>query len=212
MKKLKIVFENCYGIDSLDESFDFSKKQTIAIYAPNGVMKTSFAKTFEAVSIDKEPKELLFGKLPTWEILSDEVDIDKNDIVVIKSFVNNYVDKNVSTLLVDEVSKEEYNTIYTDILKRKNSIISKLQKLSGEKQADIENIILRDFDSENFLELIFEKVNQEIDFDFSILKYTDIFDKDVIEFLQKPDVIKNIDDYTEKYNLLILNSTNKCNF
>lgn len=206
MKKLKIVLENCYGIDSLDESFDFSKKQTIAIYAPNGVMKTSFAKTFEAVSIDKEPKELLFGKLPTWEILSDEVDIDKNDIVVIKSFVNNYVDKNVSTLLVDEVSKEEYNTIYTDILKRKNSIISKLQKLSGEKQADIENIILRDFDSENFLELIFEKVNQEIDFDFSILKYTDIFDKDVVEFLQKPDVIKNIDDYTEKYNLLIENS------
>ena len=97
MKKLKIVLENCYGIDSLDESFDFSKKQTIAIYAPNGVMKTSFAKTFEAVSIDKEPKELLFGKLPTWEILSDEVDIDKNDIEGILLY---YKDHNTKNMIV----------------------------------------------------------------------------------------------------------------
>lgn len=206
MDKLSVKLENCYGIDGLEETFDFKKNQTIAIYAPNGVMKTSFAKTFESVSLDKEPKELLFGKTPTWKILSDGVDIDKNEIVVIKSFVNDYAEKNVSTLLVDEVSKEEYNTIYADILKRKNTIISKFQKLSGEKNVDIENIVLRDFGSKDFLELIFEKINEEIDFDFSTLKYIEIFDKDVIDFLKKPDVIKNIDDYTDKYNSLIENS------
>ncbi|WP_157887311.1 hypothetical protein [Campylobacter pinnipediorum] len=50
MKKLKIYLENCYGIKKLETEFDFTKKNTYSIYAPNGTMKTSFAKTFKDLS------------------------------------------------------------------------------------------------------------------------------------------------------------------
>jgi len=56
MKKLRIKMHNCYGIESLEYDFDFSieggsqKAKAYAVYAPNGLMKTSFAKSFEAIS------------------------------------------------------------------------------------------------------------------------------------------------------------------
>ncbi|MGZ5575762.1 MAG: hypothetical protein ACXWEV_02710 [Methylobacter sp.] len=45
MNKLKVSLANCYGIQSLDEEFDFAsnpakpKAKAYAIYAPNGLMK-----------------------------------------------------------------------------------------------------------------------------------------------------------------------------
>jgi DNA polymerase III gamma/tau subunit len=50
MKKLDINLENCYGIGKLSHSFDFSKSNSYLIYAPNGTMKSSFAKTFNDIS------------------------------------------------------------------------------------------------------------------------------------------------------------------
>ena len=48
MKSIKVKLENCYGINKLDHEFVFDTDQhTFSIYAPNGVMKTSLAKTFE---------------------------------------------------------------------------------------------------------------------------------------------------------------------
>ena len=55
MNKLEIKLKNCYGIQSLDHEFDFSigskpanpKAKAYAIYAPNGLMKSSLAKTFD---------------------------------------------------------------------------------------------------------------------------------------------------------------------
>jgi hypothetical protein len=56
MNKLKVSLKNCYGIQSLDEEFNFAsnpakpKAKAYAIYAPNGLMKTSFSRTFEALA------------------------------------------------------------------------------------------------------------------------------------------------------------------
>lgn len=55
MKQLNIDLENCFGIGKLNHQFDFEKSNTHLVYAPNGTMKTSFAKTFELVSKD-DPK------------------------------------------------------------------------------------------------------------------------------------------------------------
>lgn len=41
-----VNMKNCYGIDALDHTFDFSNNNMpVLVYAPNGVMKTSLAKT-----------------------------------------------------------------------------------------------------------------------------------------------------------------------
>lgn len=56
MEKLKVSLENCYGIKKLEHNFDFSDGKTCSIYASNGTMKTSFAKTFKDISNGKLQK------------------------------------------------------------------------------------------------------------------------------------------------------------
>lgn len=209
MNKLRLDLKNCFGIDKLEHEFDFSNSRAVAIYAPNGVMKTSFAKTFKAISEGKDPEEQLFGNISECEILTDGVIIDKDEIVVIKSFENKITAENsVTTLLVDEESKSDYDVIYTDILKKKSSLISKLNRISGEKQTDIENKILDDFNFNNteFFKFLSEIKFDEIDYDLSQIKYKEIFEPDVISFIKNPEVKKNIDKYTEKYNSLLEHS------
>ena len=50
MKQLNFDFENCFGISKFKETIDFKTCNTVMIYAPNGTMKTSFAKTLQILS------------------------------------------------------------------------------------------------------------------------------------------------------------------
>ena len=65
MSSLKINLKNCYGIKKIEKEFDFSHNNTFAIYAPNGVMKTSFAKTFKDLSLNLLSKDLIFTERET---------------------------------------------------------------------------------------------------------------------------------------------------
>ena len=105
--------------------------------------------------------------------------------------------------MVDEVSKTEYDKIYSDILKKKNALIVKLNKTSGVKKDDLESLILADFKEKDFFKLLNDIDLTTFDESFSNISYATIFEKDVIEFLKKPEVVENINAYIEKYNALI---------
>jgi len=204
MKNLKLTLENCYGINKLDSNFDFSEKRSFVVYAPNGVMKTSLANTFNDISKGEKPKERLHGNVPICTVLIDNIPIKPTEIFVIKSYQDKYSpDESITTLLVDEVSKTEYDKIYSDILKKKNALIVKLNKTSGVKKDDLESLILADFTEKDFFKLLKEIDLTSFDEDFSNISYATIFEKDVIEFLKKPEVVENINTYIEKYNALI---------
>lgn len=47
MDRVTIDLTNCYGIKKLKYAFDFSQMRAYALYAPNGVMKSSLAQTFQ---------------------------------------------------------------------------------------------------------------------------------------------------------------------
>jgi energy-coupling factor transporter ATP-binding protein EcfA2 len=206
MKELFISLENCYGIGKLEYTFDFNKNSTYSIYAPNGVMKTSFANTFKRLSEKKEPEEKIYNRVPKWDILDDGTAIDVNKIVVIKSLETINTEKSQSTLLVDEHRKKEYDSINNEILEEKKRLILKLNKLSGEKQSDVETKILIDFNAKNLFEFL-AKLNYKDEYqEYSGFKYQDIFNNEVLDFLKKPDVKNNIDSYFEKYNELFNNS------
>ncbi len=64
MDKLNINLENCYGIKKLKAEFDFSTGKVYAIYAPNGVMKSSLAQTFKDIA------ELALGRSLTKMLLN----------------------------------------------------------------------------------------------------------------------------------------------
>lgn len=53
MQKVKINFENCFGIKRFRETLNFQEHKCVLIYAPNGTMKTSFAETLRMIGAEK---------------------------------------------------------------------------------------------------------------------------------------------------------------
>ena len=216
MKKLNIVLENCYGINSLTHEFDFAdkptgnnkiqKRNTFAIYAGNGVMKTSFANTFLDLSNETIPKDKIHNLPSVCNVTCDGAPLSYQDIFVIKSYIPQHEAQNISTLLVSDEKKAEYDKIYSHILKEKNAVIAKLNKLSGVKKDDIEVLILNDLNENDFLECLELYGEKSVDYDFSTVKYNRIFNDDVVNILKENDVIENIAEYTKIYNDLIDNS------
>jgi len=215
MKKLNVVLENCYGINSLTHEFDFTdvkkndtiqKRNTFAIYAGNGVMKTSFANTFLDLSNETSPKDKIHNLPPVCNVTCNGMPLPYQDIFVIKPFIPRHEAQNISTLLVSSEKKTEYDKIYSQILKEKNKVIVRFNKLSGVKKDDIEALILNDLNETDFFECLELYSNKSVDYDFSTVKYNTIFNEDVLRLLEKSDVIENIAKYTEIYNDLIDNS------
>lgn len=203
MNKLTVNLENCFGIEKMNHEFDFSRFNTNVIYASNGVMKTSFANTFKALETGGTPSDRLYGKNSTYEVITDENPINVGIISVIKSFENINTEGSQTKLLVDQATKEEYDTIYSTILGLKKKLIADLNRISGIKQTDIESQMVADFGGKEFYTILSEFVDEELPNDFSEIKYSEIFNNDVLAFLSKPDVQENIELYFSKYKELL---------
>jgi hypothetical protein len=207
MNILNVNLENCYGIPKLNHEFDFTKFGTHLIYASNGVMKTSFANTFQAIEKDQSPRDRIYNKPPVCDITFDGLPIDKNCICVIKSFESVDTSESQSRLLVDSETKEEYDSIYRDINDKKQKLIVDLNKLSGVKKDDLERTLLTDFSVGNFFELLKKETSEFSGIDYTNLKYIDLFNADVLAFLNKPNVKSDIQEYVKEYNKLLDEST-----
>ena len=143
MNSLSIILENCYGIEQLNETLTFQDVNANLIYAPNGVMKTSLAKTFLRISEGKVPEELVYEKLPSFDIKSDGVNISAENILVIEPFRPNFESKNLSTLLVNQEMKKVYDKVYKDILDAKKKLITELNKVYLTDILDIPTCLYR---------------------------------------------------------------------
>ena len=207
MRTLSVSLENCYGIKKLKQEFKFEKSNANLIYAPNGVMKTSFANTFYALStLSKggKPEEKMLNKTPVYEIKVDGVDISEEDILVIKPFDKEFDSGNISTLLVNSTKKNVYDKILKEILEAKKKLIKELNKQSKIKQDDIQDYLTKDLGSKDIFSAIetLQKLNLG-NHTYSTIQYQTIFDPKVIELLGTQDVLNNITEYAKKYNELI---------
>jgi hypothetical protein len=72
MKQLKVELEHCFGIKALSTEFDFSKSNAFAIYAPNGVMKSSLTETFKSVASGSTAGDRLFTNRNSSRSITDE--------------------------------------------------------------------------------------------------------------------------------------------
>lgn len=116
MKKLNIDFENCFGIGKLNHEFKFEdlKSNTFLIYAPNGTMKTSFARTFDVVSKNeakKNPCDRIYtDKNSKYEILVDDSIINPENILVLNAEDNSFDSSNkISNFLASKDLKKQYD-------------------------------------------------------------------------------------------------------
>jgi hypothetical protein len=207
MEKLNFELRNCYGINYLSDSLNFGEKNIFSIYAPNGTMKTSFAKTFLRISEGKTPQDDLYGLESEFTINTEtngvQTAINPQEIFVIKPYKEYTADESISALLVDEERKIEYDTLTANILNKKKSLISKLNRLSGVKKDDLEQIFLHDMGETSLIEFFSSLNFEELSNQYSTIQYTLIFNNDVLAFLQTDDVMTNIANYITQYNSLL---------
>ena len=64
MDKVSIDLKHCYGIKALKRDLDFTKTRAYAIYAPNGVMKSSLAQTFADAAKGDDSHDRIFPGRP----------------------------------------------------------------------------------------------------------------------------------------------------
>lgn len=213
MNKLNIELEHCYGIKKLKYSFDFSTKSTYAIYSPNGIMKTSFAKTCLDFSNGEESKDSIFKTRKTKRSITDETarELDSTQIFVVLPYSQDFKSKKISTLLVNKELKEKYEKIHTDINEKKENLLTELAKHSGLKNG-IEETFSNDFthNEKEFFKSI-QRVKAEIldkeEPAFEEIIYQRIFNEKAVAFLETKDFKTKLAEYINKYNELIESST-----
>tara|TARA_B100001059_G_scaffold67198_1_gene63941 strand:- start:4822 stop:7029 length:2208 start_codon:yes stop_codon:yes gene_type:complete len=207
MDNLKVRFENCYGISSLNETFDLSntrgKTKAYSIYAPNGLMKTSFSRTFDALSKGEQPKEERFNRLPTCTIEVDNVEIKKEQIYVLKSEIEISSDNEaVTNILINQESKIRYDTLISNIHKLKSKLETSLQKKSKLKKGEVENRLINDFQTDNFVRAIELAKEIVIGDDLKSFIYNEIFDPKAISILESPEFLSKSDEFNQRYQEL----------
>jgi len=206
-----VVLKNCYGIKKLEHNFDFSKDNTYAIYAGNGMMKTSFARTFKDLSDGEDSKDLIFPDRKTIRKIVDENNnsINEDQVFVIEPYQEEFEPEKVSTLLVKKELKEKYDKIHLEIDNKKEDILKKLkalEPLSGFKR-DIEEELSETFNCRNDFFICLENLKTDI-LDGKVsgildIVYSEIFNVKVINFLKTKDFKEKLEEYIEKYNELI---------
>lgn len=113
MDKIVCNLTNCYGIQSFQHEFDFSNTNAICVYARNGLMKTSFSKTFKKIQDSKgsEIKDEIFDINGIADVKMDGIPILPGNVFVIKSFESSYESNSITSLLVDDDIKVRISTV-----------------------------------------------------------------------------------------------------
>ena len=206
MEKLEINLENCYGIANLNTEFDFSERSTKIIYAPNGCMKSSFAKTMSAISKGAKPEDEIFTDRKTkYNVSIDGKDIMPKQILVFESNPENYSSKDkMSTLLVNKKLKDRYTEILNSLDSKKTELFRNIKLISGSTNAEMEiNMLLKKKSIFDSLDFIKKEVNGNI-FEEVNFKYGDIINSKVQVFLKDNSIL--IADYLKQYTALVSDS------
>lgn len=214
MKKVSIDLQHCYGIKSLTATLDFSSQSAYAIYAPNGVMKSSFAQTFNDISRGIQSRDRIFEDRPCVREIRDE---NGNEVLAESVFVVRPYDQDfahsekTSILLVDATLRKEYEQLQSGIEKQKEILLTALKKHSKSKK-DLEAEVSSAFtSSEQEFETALTRIQTELtemhDAVFAGVPYDTVFDDKVLAFLRTPEAQAVIGVYVKRYNELLASST-----
>lgn len=202
---LTTELKNCYGIKSLDAEFDFTKEQrkAFAIYAPNGLMKTSFTRTFEALSRGEQPKEERFERFSIANVTFKGVDIKKEKVYVLKSEIDIKSETDsVTNLLINQESKSKYDAIISELNSSKTKLITQLQKISKVRKDDIDSTLTKDLSEKDFLSSVGSALKINVTDDLSKFTYNNIFESKALEVLDSREFILKAKEFAERYNEL----------
>lgn len=213
-KSIHIKFENCYGIKKLEHTFNFSEgkkpARTAVIYSPNGSMKTSLAKTFLDLQTGKDTTDKIFtGRKSIRKITKNDgrEDLEPEEVFVILSMDTSSDTSSTSTLLVNEKLKKQYDELTLDIKTKEKALLSKLGKTAGFKK-DLSETFLSDVrrQGEDF-PIAARRYRADVESksisELEGLKYKQLINSNLDDFIADEDNRQAIEDYTTCYNNLV---------
>jgi hypothetical protein len=209
MNKINLKLENCYGIGSLSETFDFHDGSVFSIYAPNGFMKTSLSKTFFDLSQNKPSSDLIHPDRNTTREITDEagLDIKAEHVFVIEPYNETFNSEKSSLLLVNQAIKKQYDDALKKIELKKDELIKKLKQMSGLTGRTItpETELLKSFAHSSIYELLESLENDvnESDKEIAHIVYERLFNEKTLPFLESGQISTQLSEYIDKYNELI---------
>ena len=201
---------NCYGIKQLEYVFDFEKYKNYLIYASNGMMKTSFTKTFSALRAGKKPSDEVYGKKTTCDVFNDDDPILGENIFVINSYEDEYISPNSAKLMVHRELRQKYDDAIQNVNSAQNILWTALQAFfldSVDFSAELSSLF--SCAPVDVLEQIKKQIERGLldedsfELDFLKLKYADAFNSNVEAFVKEPKNIAQITEYENRYNELL---------
>lgn len=210
MKTLNVALKNCRGIRELDATLSFEKGNAVAVYAPNGAMKTSFARTFQDLADGRETSDRMFPARETERRVTDETggDLDPGNVVVVLSYDEELgPTEATSTLLVNPELRKEYEGLQADLIGARDELVSALKEQSGTK-GDVIVTLSRVFTGEDdkFFEALARlsyEVEQMEDSRFADLPYDLLFNDKVDAILRTGGVQSELAKYVTRLNELL---------
>lgn len=214
MQKLKLDLVNCYGIQKLKHEINFEKKNIAVLYAPNGTMKTSLAKTLEDIRVGREVEERVFGNTSSYTI-TDEKDIAilPESIIVINPFEEKSYD-NQGLLMANAELRNKYLQIHKNIDSMKEELYVEAKNLLGfsnRSSFDVENTILNDwkfkkqdlFKCLEFIEKSISNPEMKCSLNVEDIDYNVLFNDKVYAMVTSGKTSELIEQYEEKYNEIV---------
>lgn len=206
---LAVTLKNCFGIANLEHEFDYdntdNRSRAYAIYAPNGVMKTSFANTFACLAKSEEPKEERFNRLSSAKILFNDEELQAKDIHVLPATINYFINNDaVSNILVSQEYKKQYDSLMKTIMDKKAELLNQLSKISGFKKTEIEQKILSDFSNYKiFFDALKHILNISVKADYNAFKYAQILEETTLKNMQTQGFLDKAHEFTSRYQEVI---------
>ena len=214
MTRVKVHLKNCYGIRELQKEFDFSSTQAYALYAPNGVMKSSLAKTFQDAAGEKDSEDRIFPDRQTVRRITDELnnEIDGDRILVVLPYDEDLgVSEQTSTLLLDTKLKKEYDDLLREIAAAKSRLVDAIRRQSRTKmnmETEISSTIMPSEDEfDSALIRVKREVEDQEDTVYSDVHYDILFNEKVLKALNTKTLKNSVEEYAQRYNELLAAST-----
>ena len=214
--ELHMRLEHCHGIGRLDYAFRFpDSRPHMAIYASNGTMKSSLAKTLKAIAKDdlaNPPRDDIYPERKSvYDILDkDGQKVDPGSILVIESYESASAAKDMSTgILVNARLRDRHRSAVADIAKAEKELLARLSDQSGVKPGEVEDRLLADFGAADKRREAFYSILEDglatgrSQGDLAGIKYQVLFNAGTDKIWGDPDFVKSLDTYIEKYDMLV---------
>lgn len=214
MKYLDVSLRNCHGIKELSARLPFKKGNAVSIYAPNGTMKTSFARTFSDISRGEESGDRMFPERDTVRSIADENgdELAARDVVVVLSYDEELgPTESTSTLLVNGDLRREYEALQLELVQARDELVAALKEQARTKK-DVIRSLSQAFTGQSegfFLALVRleYEISEQVDTPLAEIPYDVLFNDKVQTILDMPALQSELSSYVSRLNDLLDEST-----